>query len=62
MALERSFMAESEDGPIELSREEFTEELARILDKDPDELRARRREMDWGPPWEGEVVETKDSE
>ena len=55
-------MAESEDGPIELSREEFTEELARILDKDPEELRARRREMDWGPPWEAAVVETRDVE
>lgn len=50
-------MSEQTDGPVELSREEFTEELARILDRDPDELRARREEMDWAPPWEATVVD-----
>ncbi|GAB3685356.1 hypothetical protein GCM10028857_15740 [Salinarchaeum chitinilyticum] len=55
-------MEEELTEPIELSPEEFTEELARILDRDPDELRAKTQEMDWGPPWEAEVVETERAE
>jgi len=53
-------VTEYDDGPIELTREEFTEELARILDRDPEELRAARREMNWAPPWEATVVEKSD--
>lgn len=45
-------MADGTDEPIELTREEFTEELARLLDRDPDELRAKRNEIELEPPWE----------
>lgn len=55
-------MPENEEEPIELSREEFTEELARVLDRDPEEIRARRQAMDWEPPWEATVVETRDGQ
>lgn len=45
-------MDEQRAEPVELSPEEFTEELARLLDRDPDELRAKTQEMEWEPPWE----------
>lgn len=45
-------MADNTSEPIELTHEEFTEELARLLDRDPDELRAKTQAMEWEPPWE----------
>lgn len=45
-------MTDRDSEPIELTHEEFTEELARLLDRDPEELRAKTREIEWEPPWE----------
>jgi hypothetical protein len=45
-------MTDHASEPIELTHEEFTEELARLLDRDPDELRAKTQETEWEPPWE----------
>jgi hypothetical protein len=45
-------MSGEAEEPVELTHEEFTEELARLLDRDPDELHAKTREMEWEPPWE----------
>lgn len=53
-------MATDQDEPVELTREEFTDELARLLERDPDELRAASRAVDLEPPWEAEVVDVRD--
>jgi len=42
----------AEDEPNVVTREEFTRELARELDRDPEELRAAAREVEIPPPWE----------
>lgn len=41
-----------EDEPKVVTKEEFTRELARELDRDPEELRAAAREIEIPPPWE----------
>lgn len=51
----------ADDGPTEVTRAEFTRELARELDMDPEELRARSRKFDLEPPWEAELVTDDDS-
>lgn len=45
-------MSEEAEEPVELTPEEFTAELARLLDRDPDELRAKSRAVELEPPWE----------
>lgn len=45
-------MSEEAEEPAELTHEEFTEELARLLDRDPDELRAKSQAVELEPPWE----------
>lgn len=46
----------TEDDATVVTREEFTRELARELNMDPEELRARSREFEFDPPWEAEIV------
>lgn len=47
----------SEEAPPVVTRDELTEELARLLDTDVDEVRANAESIELGPPWEADVVE-----
>lgn len=42
----------AEDEPKVVTKEEFTRELARELDRDPEELRTAARDVEIPPPWE----------
>lgn len=46
----------AEHSPRIVSRDEFREELADLLDEDPEALRARAEAIELDPPWEAEVV------
>lgn len=50
----------TDEGPTVVTREELTEELARHLDVDAQELREESEAIDLGPPWTATVVEETD--
>jgi len=52
-------MVMSEEAPPVVTRDELTEELARLLDTDVDAVRADSESVELGPPWEAEVVERR---
>lgn len=52
IAVQSHGMSEEAEEPIELTPEEFTDELARLLDRDPAEFREKSRQVELEPPWE----------